>query len=82
MQNPNNPSLFTCTNTRESDGFVEEFTVDLSKVCLMAKRTLETGSGYYLHTSSGCLCVSAGIGDQVHAAWIAFQGKFIPGQTN
>jgi hypothetical protein len=73
----NNPSLFSCTSTR-SDEFVEEFTVDLSKVALISKSTY----GYHVHLIGTHVHVSPGIGAQLLPAWQAFQGKFIPGQTN
>ena len=68
------PSLFICTNNR--DGLAsEEFTVDLSKVCLVTKRQDDS---YWLNLGGTSIPMSKGIGDQVLPAWIAFQGKFDP----
>lgn len=69
------PRLFVCKSAR-CDGFVEEFTVDLSQVVLMSRRS--EGLGYYLHLVGTSLTLTEGIGEQVMVAWIAFAGKFDP----
>jgi hypothetical protein len=72
----NTPCLFTCTAARgELDSFVEEFTVDLSKIALITKRA---DHSYWLNLGATSIPMSKGIGDQVLPAWVAFQGKFDP----
>jgi hypothetical protein len=51
-------------------------TVDLSKVALMRRRADDT---WWLRTTGGeSLPLAEAEGEAVHAAWVAFVGKFDP----
>lgn len=71
----NQPSLFTASAS--IGGY--STTVDLAKVAAMSVRPQASpGAAWWVTIGVAQFYLSAEIGDQIHAAWIAFQGKFDP----
>ncbi len=73
---PTIPSLFTFDHPETGICM----TVDLAKVCLISRRP--NGGGFYINLGGQSIPCPDAAGEAFTAAWLAFQGKFIPGQTS
>lgn len=73
------PSIFTFTHTDAEIGTTIAMSVDLAKVALVSKRPV--GGGYYVNLGGQSIPCPDNAGEAILAAWLAFGGKFIPGQT-
>lgn len=91
MTTKHTPSLFIFKTTEtvedttdDGSGATERVTcemiVDLEKVTLIARRPV--GGGYWLNTGGPSIPVPEAAGAAILNAWIAFRGKFIPGQSS
>jgi hypothetical protein len=70
------PSLFTFADAETGISM----TIDLAKVALISKRP--QGGGYYVNLGGQSIPCPDNAGETILAAWLAFQGKFVPGQTS
>jgi hypothetical protein len=71
-----NPSIFTFENTETGVAM----SVDLAKITLVSKRS-ECVGGYYINLGGNSIPAPTEAGEAILKAWLAFGGKFIPGQT-
>lgn len=75
-KNDKNPSLFTFHDAKTDICM----TVDLAKLALVSKRP--QGGGCYVNLGGQSIPTPDNAGEAILGAWVAFQGKFIPGQTS